>query len=126
MRGLSRDDQLCCLVLVGEHDREDSNGLGIGRVFCARGQAGIGVGVDLPEDALTGVLEAAEVVFSVRIVFGREGIEVHNQLADSDLVVGRQGGNACRHDAMASAGKAPAEAIVKLRDLRSRGGKGAH
>jgi hypothetical protein len=52
--------------------------------------------VDFPEDAPTFVLKRAEVVLTVRVVLGREGLELHDLGRDGDLVAQGQGGNALR------------------------------
>ena len=62
-------------VLLRQHDREDTLGhvlvRGVGRAVV---EITI-VAIDLPEDRLAGILEAAEIVLAVGIVVRREGVE---------------------------------------------------
>jgi hypothetical protein len=57
------------------------------------GRAAIAIEViQLPEDLLPGVLEAAEVVLEIRIVVRREGVEALHAADDLGLLLFRQGG----------------------------------
>jgi hypothetical protein len=72
--------------------------------------------VDFPEDAPTFVLKRAEVVLTVRVVLGREGLELHDLGRDGDLVAQGQGGNALRHEPASSAAQAAPESVIEFAD----------
>ncbi len=85
-------------ILLGERDRENapSDG-GIGRVRRAVLQLAVVV-VDLPIDDATVVLEAAEIVFHVRIVILRKVAEAANALQNCGLCLCGQRSDADRDE----------------------------
>ena len=74
-------------VLLRQHDRHDTRGhVLVRRVGRAVVEITI-VAIDLPEDRLAGILEAAEIVLAVRVVVRRKGDEAMNAPHDLDLLL---------------------------------------
>ena len=107
-------------VFLRQHDRQDTRGhVLVRRVGRAVVEITI-VAIDLPEDRLAGILEAAEIVLAVRVVVRREGDEAMNAPHDLDLLLRRHGGNA-RGDVDAPvSGEGSPERIVQLANSRCR------
>ncbi len=101
-------------VFLRQHDREDTLGyIRVGRVGRAVVEVTI-VAIDLPEDRLAGILEAAEIVLAVGIVVRRKGDEAMNAPHDLDLLLRRHGGNARGNEDAALTGEGSPERIVQL------------
>ena len=74
-------------VFLRQHDRHDTRGhVLVRRVGRAVVEITI-VTINLPEDRLAGVLEAAEIVLAVRVVVGGEGDEAMNAPHDLHLLL---------------------------------------
>ena len=107
-------------IFLRQHDRHDTRGhVLVGRVGRAVVEITI-VAIDLPEDRLAGILEAAEIVLAMRVVVRCKGDEAMNAPHDLDLLLRRHGGNA-RGDVDAPvSGEGSPERIVQLANSRCR------
>src|SRR6516162_4262944 len=74
-------------VLLRKHDRKDTRRHRLVRWIGRVGLKLAIVAINLPEDRLAGVLEAAEVVLAIRIVIRRKGGKALNTLHDLDLIL---------------------------------------
>jgi hypothetical protein len=106
-------------IFVGAHDGEHTCRLvGIGGIFGATLHVG-GIVIHLEEVPDAGYLEAAEVVFAMRVIVRREFVEVANAFKDDREGFLRQRRDAPRHDDLAASERA-AEAVVEEGDLIHR------
>lgn len=102
-------------VFLRKQDREDASGhVRISRIGRAAFELRV-VAVDLPEDRLAGALEAAEVVFAMRITLLVELLEGTNALGNRGLRILRQSADAARNEDLPASERSP-EGVVLCRN----------